>query len=624
MPNNVISKIQLPNGNTYDIKDSEAKRKQTAVNDPTASGTAVEFINSISQNVEGVITPTKKTVATVTTSADGLMSATDKTKLNGIETGAQVNSITGVKGIAENSYRTGNINLTPENLGIPSSNATQSADGFMSSTDKSKLDGIEVGAEVNTITGVKGNEESTYRTGNINLTSANIGAKAIQTAVTDPVAEGTSIEFIDSISQNAQGVITPTKKNVATATTSTNGLMSASDKNKLDNLDAEDVGAIKDDYNYDYVGYPYTGNELILLHNTTTGINSVTDVASFLSSAGGSGSGSNQGALVHYTKRISLNATAGTQAQSFSDSNITENMVVLQAEIENPSAQANDWIFNTTNGMITLNGTVNAATNVTLYFGVQMSAAPSIKVNLASTSADNILKANPQPGVMGALGVPNGGTGATTPAGACASIGAVKKSGDTMTGNLIIQTSHDPAILYCRTDGALRGYTLIADDNRYIIIQKHLNDDHLDLYYFPIVNSGSDASYDVLTTKSPVTVQQGGTGATTPAEARANLELTPSALQMIATGIYVLKIGNLAVIACDGNNAIALPSKTWVTLGYLPNGYVPSGHFYGTFLNGGQAEQSGIMHITDSGTVQYFNSGTAQTTALWGSMIFPI
>jgi len=411
MPNNVISKIQLPNGNTYDIKDSEAKRKQTTVSDPTASGTAVEFIDSISQDVEGVITPTKKIVATVTTSTDGLMSSTDKTKLDGIEANAQVNSVTGVKGAAENSYRTGNINLTPENLGIPSSNATQSTDGFMSSTDKSKLDGIEVGAEVNTITGIKGNEENTYRTGNINLTSANIGAKAVQTAVTDPVAEGTSIEFIDSISQNAQGVITPTKKTVATVTTSTNGLMSASDKNKLDNLDAEDVGAIKDDYNYNYVSYPYTGNELILLHNTTTGENTVTDVASFLSSAGGSGSGSNQGALVHYTKKISLNATVGTQAQSFSDNNITENMVVLRAEIENPSAQVNDWIFNTVNGMVTLNGTVNAATNVTLYFGVSLSAAPSIKVNLSSNEPDNILKANPTPGVMGTLGRGYGGTG---------------------------------------------------------------------------------------------------------------------------------------------------------------------------------------------------------------------
>ena len=41
---------------------------------------------------------------------------------------------------------------------------------------KSKLDGIESGAQKNTITGIKGNSESAYRTGNVNLTPSNIGA----------------------------------------------------------------------------------------------------------------------------------------------------------------------------------------------------------------------------------------------------------------------------------------------------------------------------------------------------------------------------------------------------------------------------------------------------------------
>lgn len=47
------------------------------------------------------------------------------------------------------------------------------------SAEKDKLAGIESGAQKNTITGVKGNSESTYRTGNINLTPENIGAAAI-------------------------------------------------------------------------------------------------------------------------------------------------------------------------------------------------------------------------------------------------------------------------------------------------------------------------------------------------------------------------------------------------------------------------------------------------------------
>lgn len=126
-------------------------------------------------------------------------------------------------------------------------------------------------------------------------------------------------------------------------------------------------------------------------------------------------------------------------------------------------------------------------------------------------------------GSNGIVDIPHGGTGATAPADACANIGAVKKTGDTMTGNLTIQASQDPAILYCRADGTLRGYTLISNDNRYIVIQKHLNDDNLDLYYFPDADSGSSAGYDVLTSRSPVTIAQGGTGATTPDGARANI-----------------------------------------------------------------------------------------------------
>jgi len=56
-------------------------------------------------------------VTAATQQANGLMSSTDKTKLDGIETGAQVNTITGVKGNAENDYRTGNVNITPDNVG---------------------------------------------------------------------------------------------------------------------------------------------------------------------------------------------------------------------------------------------------------------------------------------------------------------------------------------------------------------------------------------------------------------------------------------------------------------------------------------------------------------------------
>lgn len=92
MPNNIISKIQLLNNSIYDLKDSTAKRLQSEVSDPTAVGNAISFIDTISQNQEGVITPTKKTVQSATQSAAGLMSASDKTKLDGIASGATANT----------------------------------------------------------------------------------------------------------------------------------------------------------------------------------------------------------------------------------------------------------------------------------------------------------------------------------------------------------------------------------------------------------------------------------------------------------------------------------------------------------------------------------------------------
>lgn len=58
----------------------------------------------------------------------------EKNKLAGIATGAQVNSITGVKGNSETSYRTGNVNLTPANIGAAASSHNHPAGDINSGT----------------------------------------------------------------------------------------------------------------------------------------------------------------------------------------------------------------------------------------------------------------------------------------------------------------------------------------------------------------------------------------------------------------------------------------------------------------------------------------------------------
>lgn len=81
----------------------------------TISGRTITWTKA--DGTTGTLTTQDTTYSNATTSAAGLMSTADKSKLNGIAAGAQVNSITGVKGNAESTYRTGNVNITPANIG---------------------------------------------------------------------------------------------------------------------------------------------------------------------------------------------------------------------------------------------------------------------------------------------------------------------------------------------------------------------------------------------------------------------------------------------------------------------------------------------------------------------------
>ena len=96
-------------------------------------------------------------ISAATTTAAGLMSAEDKTKLNGIAAGAEVNvqsdwnatsgdalilnkptipAAVAVKGNAETNYRTGNVNITPANIGLGNVNNTADANKSVASAAK--------------------------------------------------------------------------------------------------------------------------------------------------------------------------------------------------------------------------------------------------------------------------------------------------------------------------------------------------------------------------------------------------------------------------------------------------------------------------------------------------------
>lgn len=121
-------------------------------------------------------------------------------------------------------------------------NAVQSVSGKglssedYTSEEKTKLAGIESGAQVNTITGVKGNAETNYRVGNVNITKANIGLENVENKSSATIrGELTSQNVIDALgytpsSSNSGGGTTyetMTESEAVTGTATTAKVVSA-------------------------------------------------------------------------------------------------------------------------------------------------------------------------------------------------------------------------------------------------------------------------------------------------------------------------------------------------------------------------------------------------------------
>ena len=121
------------------------------------------------------------------------------------------------------------------------------------------------------------------------------------------------------------------------------------------------------------------------------------------------------------TKEISSSNTVNALIQRDASGNFSANEITATKFKGTANQVANDLSINgkTYNGGTAVNvGTIGVA-----YGGTGLTAAPSLQVNLASTSAASIFAASPRPGVTGTLGVANGGTGATTLTSGAALIG---------------------------------------------------------------------------------------------------------------------------------------------------------------------------------------------------------
>jgi len=221
---------------------------------------------------------------------DGLMSAEDKTKLDGVEAGA-----TGDQTGAEMKTAIGNATAHTSDTDSDGVSDSGGTNGLMSANDKTKLDGIEAGA-----------------------TGDQTGAE-MKTAIGNATAHTTDTDS-DGVSDSG----------------GTNGLMSANDKTKLDGIAAGAEVNVQSDWN------ATSGDALILNKPSiayTSAISNATAHTTDSDSDGINDTGGDDGLMSAEDKTkldgVEAGANTGTVTSITAGGNLTGNEITTSGTISN-------------------------------------------------------------------------------------------------------------------------------------------------------------------------------------------------------------------------------------------------------------------------------------------------
>jgi len=280
----------------------------------TGSGIVLSTVNVDTTNHTAALKFTCTTVPTAQVATTVIVSTSATATQTALD--AKVDKVTG-KGLSTNDFTT---------------------------AEKNKLSGIESGAQVNTITGVKGNAESSYRTGNVNLTPANIGAVPTSRTVNGHALSANVTVTASDVGLGNVNNTSDLNKPISTATqTALNAKV-----NKTDIATTSDLGLVKPD------GSTITIEADGTIHSVGGG------------GGGGGGGESDVSVLYFYNRTVSVATNA--EILRITDSAITINTIVLECTFANPSAISGDVSWTSYNGYISFTGTCTSATtaNVTL------------------------------------------------------------------------------------------------------------------------------------------------------------------------------------------------------------------------------------------------------------------